>query len=58
MRGTGIRITLTHPGKVYHAVRCWTDEEYPWHQCIKYFPKRATDDELQATLKEFITELE
>jgi hypothetical protein len=43
--------------KIYHLVRCWTSEPYPWHQCVKYFPQEPTNKEVQQLLKEFMGEL-
>lgn len=51
------RLIMKLPGKTYYMVRCITNEPYPWHQCIKYFEKRATDEQVQSVLASFISEV-
>jgi len=54
MNGGAIRLRHVVDGKQYYMVRCYTDEDWPWHQAIKYFPQRATDEELLQMFSEFI----
>ena len=52
------RLVMKTEDHTYYAVRCVTNEPFPWHQCIKYFPDRATDEQMQAMLAEFISEVD
>ena len=57
MKGFAVRLHSIVGGKEYHRVRCYSKHSWPWYQCVKYFPKKATDAEVSALLAQFLEEI-